>query len=85
MILLYLFVIEEFLFTRNNFMLCNASQDNILYKRMVKCMVLYKKNFIHDCISKSGNISWVKTSDSYYILERIIALWVCKIFGVNER
>lgn len=57
MILLYLFVIEEFLFTRNNFMLCNASQDNILYKRMVKCMVLYKKNFIHDCISKSGNIS----------------------------
>lgn len=66
-------------------MLCIASQDNILYKRMVKCMILYKKNFIDDCISKSGNISWVKTSDSRYILKRAIVLWECKIFGVNER
>lgn len=55
-------------------MLCIASQDNILYKGMVKCMILYKKNFIDDCISKSGNISWVKTSDSRYILKRAIVL-----------
>lgn len=55
-------------------MLCNASQDNILYKRMVKCMISYKENFIDNCISKSGNISLVKTSDSHYILEEAIAL-----------
>lgn len=38
-------------------MLFNASQDNILYRRMVKCIVLNKENFIDDCTSKSGYIS----------------------------